>query len=86
MDIKELLTQIATIALPCLSALIAFLVAYFNMRKSKIELQQKNVELEQAKVDMQTAFYNGSYILCPKCGAQIFVRDMKFKNDSKEEK
>lgn len=86
MELNDLLTKIATVALPCLSALVAFLVAYFNMRKSKLELQQRNVELETANVEMQTAFYNGSYIVCPKCGSRIYVKDMVFKNDNKEAK
>lgn len=87
--ITEFLPIIITGGTTLITAIVGCLASFFYARKTKYdaqatenELRTQNIVLQQEKIELQTAIYNGTYILCPNCGEKIYLKDMQFKVDS----
>ena len=75
--LKDYLPQILTLAVTLLSAIVGFLVVYFNSKKAKYEYQEKLADKEKQNLELQQAIITGSYIICPNCGQKIYLKDSK---------
>lgn len=90
---SELITEFLPIIISggttLLAAVLGCLASFFYAKKTKYDadatandLRKENLILQQEKIELQTAIYNGTYILCPNCGEKIFLKDMQFKVDT----
>lgn len=69
--------QIVSLITPLLSAMVAFLVVFFNSKKAKYEFKEALALKEKENLALQKALIEGSYIICPNCGSKIFLKDVQ---------
>lgn len=69
--------QIVSLITPLLSAIVAFLVVFFNSKKAKYEYKEALAQKEKENLALQKALIEGSYIICPNCGSKIFLKDVQ---------
>lgn len=69
--------QIVSLIAPLLSAIVAFLIVFFNSKKAKFEYKEALAQKEKENLALQKAIIEGSYIICPNCGAKIFLKDVQ---------
>lgn len=58
-----------------LTGIISVAVAVFKTKKAKNELELQKIEYEKQKLRLQEAALNGSFVLCPKCEAEVYLKD-----------
>lgn len=69
--------QIISLVTPLVSAIVAFLVVFFNSKKAKFEYKEALAQKEKENLALQKALIEGSYIICPNCGSKIFLKDVQ---------
>lgn len=58
--------------------LLACILTYIT---TKVKAKTKEAELEAANIELKTAIINGSYVMCPKCGEKIYLKDVTIYTD-----
>lgn len=69
--------QIISLVAPVASAIVAFLVVFFNSKKAKYEFKEALALKEKENLALQKALIEGSYIICPHCSSKIFLKDVQ---------
>lgn len=81
----EFIASVITILVTCIASIFGVTV---KMRADKKALEIANTGLQEEKLRLERAIVEGSYIICPKCGHRIFLRDVEIKtkgvNDGQE--
>lgn len=75
-DNLELIISLITILVASFASIAGISVKW---RSDKKALEIENVKLEQKQKDLEKAIIDGSYIICPNCGHQIFLKDVEIK-------
>ena len=65
-SIVSLLTGVSSVA-----------IAIFKTKKAKNELELQKIEYEKQKLRIQEAALQGSFVLCPKCESEVYLKDSK---------
>lgn len=83
--------EFITLVSSCLVALISALTATFMTVKARQSVKKANAYKEEAiakleleKVELQRTIINGSFVICPKCGEHVVLKDaeVKLKGDN----
>ena len=77
MDWQELSPLIISSASAIITALVAAVVAWLNASKAKASYKEKLAEAEKANAELKTAIIESAFIVCPKCGEKIILKDTK---------
>lgn len=66
-------------------SILKWLNARAKLREAETEHQLKTLQLETDKATLENTLINGSYSICPKCGAKLLLSNMVFHNDKVKE-
>lgn len=63
------------------SVLGGLIVAILTYMLAKVKNKTKVAELEAANLELKTAIIKGSFVMCPKCGEKIYLKDVTIYTD-----
>lgn len=52
-----------------------------ELKQAQEEYEIQKVKLETEKMVLENKLITGTYTVCPKCGAELLLTDLVFKND-----
>lgn len=63
------------------SSLAGVVLCILTYITAKIKHKTKVAELEAANVELKTVIVKGSFVICPKCGEKIYLKDVTIYTD-----
>ncbi len=76
--IKETLIEYWPVIVTVIGGVLSCVITYIT---TKLKNKTKLVELETANIELKTAIVNGSYVICPKCGEKVYLKDITIYTD-----
>ena len=72
----EFIASLLTVLVTCIASICGITVKLRGDKKA-LEISNNNLAMEKAR--LKTAIVEGSYIVCPKCGEIIYLKDVEVK-------
>lgn len=60
-----------------ITMVLSFCLVFFKTRRAKQELELQKIEYEKQKLRLEEAALTGSFLICPQCQNEIYLKDAK---------